>query len=159
MEERPIEARTDHGCDLDVLTRRLAAAEAGDRADLAADAVVRMLDAGRFDACCLPRYLALAPERSPREVQIPIGCAGEIQTRVIVWPVGSRDGQHPHADGWTVFVPVCGKLVTLTADGAGETVADLLLRDPVVLRPEDAVTHLVRNIGDSPAVSIHISGA
>lgn len=159
MEERPIEARSDHGCVLDVLTRRLAAADAGDRAELAADALVRMLDAGRFDACCLPRYLALAPQGSLREVQIPIACAGEIQTRVIVWPVGSRDGQHPHADGWTVFVPVCGKLVTLAADDAGETVADLPVRDPVVLRSEDGIRHLVRNIGDSPALSVHISGA
>ena len=159
MEERPIEALTDHRCVLGVLTRRLASADGVDRASLAADALTKLLDGGHFDACCVPRYLALAPERFAREIQIPIAEEGDIATRVLVWPVGSRDGQHPHSDGWTVFVPVAGALVTLEQAGADETVADLVPRRPVVLRAAEHVRHLVRNIGDGCALSVHISGA
>ncbi|HYK98608.1 MAG TPA: hypothetical protein VEU77_09505 [Candidatus Acidoferrales bacterium] len=159
MEERPIEALTDHRCVLGLLTRQLASAGATDRAVLAADALARLLDSGGFDACCLPRYLTLAPERFAREIQIPIAVEGDVETRVIVWPIGARDGKHPHTDGWTVFVPVTGALVTLEQVGDDESVADLVPRVPVVLRPDEHLRHLVRNIGDGRALSVHISGS
>ena len=158
MEERPIEAPTEHRCVLGTLTDDLAATPPESRASLAADALTRMLAAGRFDACCVPRYLALAPERFAREIQIPIAETSDIATRVIVWPVGSHDGKHPHAVGWTVFVPVQGQLVTLEASADGETVADLIPRAPVILRADEPIAHLVRNIGDGPALSVHVSG-
>lgn len=159
MEERPIEALTDHRCVLGLLTRQLASADGTDRAALAADALARLLECGRFDACCLPRYLELAPEHFAREIQIPIAIEGDVETRVLVWPIGARDGKHPHTDGWTVFVPVSGALVTLVQTGDEESVADLVPRVPVVLRPEEHVRHLVRNIGDGPALSVHVSGS
>jgi hypothetical protein len=158
MEERPIEAPTDHRCILGVLTRQLASAGATDRAALAADALARLLDGDRFDACCVPHYLALAPEHFAREIQIPIAIDGDVETRVIVWPIGSRDATHPHSVGWTVYVPVTGALVTVEQAGADESVADLVPRLPVVLRPEERVRHRVRNIGDGLALSVHVSG-
>ena len=159
MAERPIEARTDHRCVLGLLTRQLASADGADRAALAADALARLLDGDRFDACCLPRYLGLAPEQFEREIQIPIAIEGDVETRVIVWPIGARDGKHPHTDGWTVFVPVTGALVTLEQTGNEESVADLVPRVPVVLRPEADLRHLVRNIGNGLALSVHVSGS
>jgi len=117
-----------------------------------------MLEARRFDVCCVPRYLGLAPERFAREVQIPIAMEGDVACRVIVWPVGARDGKHPHTDGWTVFVPVVGSLVTLEENDVASAVSELVPRQPVVLRPEDGIRHLVRNAGNAPALSVHISG-
>ena len=111
------------------------------------------------DRCCLPRYVALAPERGGREIQIPIATAGDIATRVLVWPIGSKDGMHPHVDGWTVFVPVAGELVSVEQPaGENVTVGTLDPRRPQVLRPEDAVRHRLRNNGEDVAVTIHISG-
>ena len=160
MEQRPIEAQTDHRCILGALTHRLADADrAGDRAGLAARDLAEMLAAGEFDRCCLPRYLALAPGRHAREVQIPIARENDIETRVIVWPVGSRDFEHPHDDGWTVFVPARGALATVEkADGEPRMASRLPPREPVILRPEEPIRHLVRNAGEEPALSIHVSG-
>jgi hypothetical protein len=157
MEERPIEALTDHRCVLGLLTRQLASADGADRAALAAEALTRLLEDDRFDLCCVPQYLALAPERFEREIQIPIAIEDDVETRVIVWPIGARDGKHPHTDGWTVFVPVTGALVALEQSGRDESVADLVPRVPVVLRPEEHIRHLVRNIGDDCALSVHVS--
>lgn len=159
MEDRATLAHTDHRCVLGVLVRRVATATDADRPSVVADALDRMLRSGHFDGCCVPRYLALAPERAPHEVQIPIDEADDVTARVIVWPVGARDADHPHTDGWTVFVPVRGALVTVErTDGEGSRVAALPPRQPVVLRPEDGVRHLVRNAGSSPALSVHVSG-
>jgi hypothetical protein len=160
MDERPIEVPTDHTCLLAMLTRRLARSDDADRASLAAAAVTGMLRAGTFARCCLPHYVALAPERGGREIQIPIAVVGDIATRVLVWPIGSKDGMHPHIDGWTVFVPVTGELVTVEQP-AGEPVAVgmLELHVPEVLRSEDAVRHRLRNQADEVAVTIHISGS
>jgi len=160
VDERPLEARTDHRCILGELTRRLARADgASDRARLAAEALDRMLADGEFDRCCVPRYLALAPERHPREVQIPIAREADVETRVVVWPVGARDFEHPHVDGWTVFIPARGELATVEkAAGASRTASLLAPREPVVLRPEEPIRHLVRNIGEEPALTVHISG-
>lgn len=159
VEDHATLAHTDHRCVIGVLVRRVATATDADRPSLVADALDRILRSGRFDGCCVPRYLALAPERAPREVQIPIDEVGDVAARVIVWPVGARDADHPHTDGWTVFVPVRGELATVErADGTGARVAALPSRQPVVLRPEERVRHLVRNAGSSPALSVHVSG-
>lgn len=159
MDERPIEVATDHPCLLAVLTRRLAESRDADRPTLAAAALDAMLRSGQFDRCCLGHYVALAPERGGREIQIPIAVAGDIETRVLVWPVGSKDGMHPHSDGWTVFVPVVGDLVSVERP-AGEhlTVRPLDPRIPQVLRPEDPVKHRLRNHAEHVAITIHVSG-
>ncbi|HEU5287673.1 MAG TPA: hypothetical protein VFV20_04665 [Candidatus Limnocylindria bacterium] len=151
-------ARTDHRCVIGMLVHRVAAATDPDRPSLVADALDRMLRSGHFEGCCVPRYLALAPERAPREVQIPIDKSGDVAARVIVWPIGSRDTDHPHTDGWTVFVPVRGELATIERTDDGSRVAALAPRQPIVLRPEEGIRHLVRNAGSSPALSIHVSG-
>lgn len=159
VEERPIEVATDHPCLLGILTRRLAAAPPGDGAVLAAAALAELLREGAFDRCCLPRYVALAPERGARERQIPIASCGGIETRVLVWPAGSGDGAHPHTTGWTVFAPVAGQLVALDRTPAdGRIAGPLRARTPTVLRPEDRVSHRLRNLEDQVAVTIHISG-
>ena len=159
MDEDPIEVATDHPCILAVLTRSLSASRHGDVATLAAQALEAMLRDERFDGCCAPRYFALAPEKSEREIQIPIATHGDIATRVLVWPVGSRDMPHPHSDGWTVFIPVGGELTSVSRSGdAPVVVATLEPRRSQVLRPEAGVVHRVRNQAGVPAMSIHISG-
>ena len=160
MDERPIEVATDHTCLLALLTRRLSRSDDADRASLAAATVTGMLRARTFDRCCLPHYVALAPERGGREIQIPIAVEGDIATRVLVWPIGSKDGMHPHIDGWTVFVPVTGELVSVEQP-AGEpvVVGTLEPRVPEILRPEDAIRHRLRNQAEDVAVTIHISGS
>lgn len=142
-----------------MLVRRLSDSTDDDRPSLAADALAAMLRSGQFDRCCVPRYLALAPERARREVQIPIDESADVAARVIVWPVGAGDAEHPHTDGWTVFVPVRGELASV-ARSAGEpiTVERLATRVPLVLRPEDGVRHLMRNAGPAPALSVHLFG-
>jgi hypothetical protein len=160
MIEQPIEVSTDHTCLLAMLTRRLAQSGDPDRATLAAAAVEAMLRAESFDRCCLPHYIALAPERGGREIQIPIATAGDIATRVVVWPIGSKDGMHPHVDGWTVFVPVTGHLASVEQPADEPlSVGVLDLRVPQVLRPKDAVKHRLRNDAEEVAVTINISGA
>jgi len=158
MEDRPIEVSTDHPCLLGLLTRRLATARAEDTATLAAAALDALLRDAAFDRCCLPRYLALAPARAAREIQIPIAQRGGIETRVLVWPVGAADGQHPHASGWTVFVPVAGQLIAVDETGDGTTAGPLRPRTPAVLRPEHGLRHRLRNREPRPAVTIHVSG-
>jgi hypothetical protein len=153
-----VEARTDHRCVLGVLARRLAETKGGDRPMLAAAELEALLRAGRFERCCLPRYLALAPAEARRETQIPITTEDDIEVRVIVWPVGARDTKHPHEDGWTVFVPVRGELVAITeTPGTPTTITELATRTPVILRPEANVRHLLRNSAQVSAVSIHVS--
>ena len=160
MEDQPIEVSTDHTCVLAVLTRRLAASDDADKPALAAAAIDAILRDGSFDRCCLPHYIALAPERGGREIQIPIAVEGDIETRVLVWPIGSKDGMHPHIDGWTVFVPVTGQLVSVEQPaGEAVTAGPLELRRPQVLRPEERIRHRLRNQADDVAVTIHLSGA
>jgi len=157
--EQPVEAATDHRCALGELTRRLADSRASDRAGGAVAALTDLLIEGRFDSCCVPRYLALAPEEAEREVQVPIAVAADIETRVLLWPVGSRDFTHPHSDGWTVFVPVVGALTSI-ASAAGDDPATETLppRRPQLLRPEDHVRHRVQNQSKGVALSVHVSG-
>ena len=157
--EQPVEAATDHRCALGELTVALARSRASDRANAAAEALTALLVEGRFESCCVPHYLALAPEQAEREVQVPIGTEADIETRVILWPVGSRDFSHPHIDGWTVFVPVRGTLTVIaSSDGNTPSVAELPVRRPQVLRPDDEVRHRVQNRSDELALSVHVSG-
>jgi hypothetical protein len=157
--EQPVEAATDHRCALGELTHRLADSRANDRAGAAVAALTDLLVEGRFDSCCVPRYLALAPEEAEREVQVPIAVVADIETRVLLWPVGSRDFTHPHVDGWTVFVPVVGELTT-TASVAGEDPAaeTLTPRKPYLLRAADRIRHRVQNRSKGAALSVHVSG-
>lgn len=160
MDEHPIEVATDHPCILAMLTRRLAASRDGDLTGLAAQALEAMLKDERFDSCCAPRYFALAPDKSEREIQIPIATHGDIATRVLVWPVGARDMAHPHSDGWTVFVPVSGGLTSISRAGdAPVVVAPLEPRRPKVLRAQAGVVHNVRNQAGVPGMTIHVSGS
>ena len=124
-----------------------------------ASALRDMLAEGRFDTCCLPRYLALAPQHGHVETQIPVASERDVDVRVIVWPVGEHERRHPHTDGWTVFVPVRGRLEALEDapdDKSGRRA--LPVRVPVTLRPEDAIRHRVANVGSEPALSVHVSG-
>lgn len=160
MSEHPLEVNTDHRCVLAILAHRLAEARDGDGAALAADALTALLRAGHFERCCVPRYLALAPAHAREEVQIPIATAADIATRVIVWPVGARDSAHAHDQGWTVFAPVRGELVSLSRTGDAEPVLVPLERlRPRVLRPEADVHHSLRNAGADPALSVHVFGS
>lgn len=159
MAEAPIEIATDHRCVVAILARRLAEVRDGDRAALAADAVDALLRAGHFDRCCVPRYLALAPERAPTEIQIPIQTAGDIATRVIVWPIGARDSAHAHSDGWTVLAAVRGELeAVVRSDGAPDRVTRMAARQPRILRPEANVHHGLRNAGSEVGLSLHVFG-
>ena len=159
MPEKALEAHTDHLCVLAILARRLAETRDGDRAALAADAVAALARGGQFDRCCVPRYLALAPERAPAEVQIPIVEERDIATRVIVWPIGARDAAHAHVDGWAVFAPMRGTLEGVVEhDGRGPSLRRFATGRPRILRPDDPVEHRLRNAGDDVALSIHVFG-
>lgn len=165
-ETEPIEVETDHFCLLASLTRELAEyAALGDRGEaLARRAIVglrELLDSGAFDACCLPAYLALAPKRFDREIQIPIACAdaADLDTRVLLWPVGAEDGHHPHCDGWAAFVVAAGHLaVDEVREGKRLPERKLDLRAPEVIQPEEDVSHHVHNRGDTVGLTIHIFG-
>lgn len=158
MDDQPIEAATDHACVLGTLTRRLAESRDLDRAALAAAALDALLRGGTLDRCCLPHYLALAPRSGAREVQVPVASDADVSTRVIVWPVGSGDAAHPHARGWTVFVPVVGQLVTVDEHADATAFGTLEPRRPVVLRSDDPVRHRLRNQATTPALTVHVSG-
>jgi len=157
--EQPVEAATDHRCALGELTTSVSRSDAGDRAAAAAEALRSLLGTGRFESCCVPVYLALAPEAAEREVQVPIASERDVETRVLVWPVSSRDFTHPHTDGWTVFVPVVGELTEIASeDGGDPSLAVLPARRPQILRPEDRVRHRVQNRAKTVALSVHVSG-
>lgn len=158
MDDRPIEVSTDHVCVLGTLTRRLAESRDLDRPALAAAALDALLRGGAFERCCLPHYLALAPRSGAREVQVPVASEADVSTRVIVWPVGSGDVAHPHARGWTVFVPVVGRLVAVDEHADATAVSTLEPRRPMVLRSDDPMRHRLRNRAATPALTVHVSG-
>ena len=158
----PIEAQTTHLCELARLTDELAEGakhEHGDRlAAAAARSLARLLDSGRFATCCVPHYIKLAPDRFEREIQIPIAHAdgGAIDTRVLVWPVGATDREHPHRHGWAIVAPVLGALtVSETRDGVRRP-ERAATRQRIV--PEDGVTHHIHNRGATIGLSVHIFG-
>lgn len=161
MDVSPIEAETDHACILGTLTRRLAECVDLDRPTLAEGALDAMLRSGQFDRCCLPRYLALAlaGRSGDRAIRIPLATEDDIRTRVIVWPAGSSDVAHAHGDGWTVFVPVVGRLVAVDERASATPCEELTPRRPMVLRGRDPARHRLRNQTSTIAMSLHVSGA
>jgi hypothetical protein len=161
----PIEVRTDHRCFLGGLTDRLAeAAREGKRGDELADVAVRFLaelDAEEFAGCCGSAYLALAPEVFEREVQLPIASAdiANIDTRVLLWPVGASDRQHPHGDGWAAVMAMQGRLAaTETRDGSWQPERLIELHAPELIVPEDGVSHHIHNRGSDVGLTIHVFG-
>ena len=105
MDEKPIEVSTDHVCLLGDLTSELAEdARSGVRGEELAERARELLlelKADDFERCCLPVYLSLAPTEFAREIQLPIANddATKLDTRVLLWPIGAADRQHPHCDG------------------------------------------------------------
>jgi hypothetical protein len=165
-ETKPIEVATEHRCMLGDLTDAFAAAaSSGLRgkalAAKARDMLSHVLDSGRFERCCLPAYLALAPVRFEREIQLPIACADEarLDTRVLLWPVGAKDGQHPHCDGWAAFMAVRGDLTT-DEERAGKRMPEraLTLGAAELLVPEQDVSHHIHNVGGDVGLTIHVFG-
>lgn len=164
--ESPIEKRTDHRCLLGELTDALCADAARGvtgkhLASRAHEALKSLLNGGVFQQCCLPAYLALAPQRFEREIQLPVACSdvARLDTRVLLWPVGAKDGQHPHCDGWAVFVAVQGSLTTdEERGGARQPERALALCRPELLFPEQDVSHHIHNVGDEIGLTIHVFG-
>jgi hypothetical protein len=161
----PIEAATDHRCLLGTLTDELAEMARGGTTgrDLAGEAGKRLrgLDAEDFMACCGPAYLALAPEQFDEEIQVPIASAeaGELDTRVLLWPVGAQDREHPHCDGWAAIMPMAGDLTA--SERRGETSMPerpLAPRKAQFLFPEQDVSHHIHNRGAEVGLSIHVFG-
>ena len=159
----PIEIATDHRCLIGGIVDKLAArAAAGDRGETLAEAAsggLRKLDQTRFDACCAPAYLALAHKRFTREIQVPIARAGGIEARVLLWPIGAEDGEHPHCEGWAAIMAVRGQL-SVCEERGGERMRQrrMALLSPEVLEPEDDVTHYIFNHGDDVGLTIHLFG-
>lgn len=161
-----IEIPTDHRCRLGALTDELASAAArGERgsalAERARSLLARLLSAREFDTCCVPKYLALAPREFPREVQLPVASSdhGRLDTRVLLWPIGAKDREHPHAEGWAVFASVRGRLtVSERRNGEGSPERQPSPRRPELLEPEDGVRHHVHNRGEDVGLSVHVFG-
>ena len=164
--EAPFEIATDHRCALGALTDRLADAASGGLRGKALAAQARrelaaLASSDAFAQCCVPAYLALAPERFAREIQLPIACAhaARIDTRVLLWPIGAKDGQHPHCDGWAAFVAVRGELTAdEERDGQRLTARAIMRHVPEVLIPEQNVSHHIHNVGDQVGLTIHVFG-
>lgn len=162
----PIEIPTDHRCLLGALTDRLAeAAQSGVRGEqLAEQARARLRELAsrdQFVTCCLPAYLALAPEQFDREIQLPIAhaAAAKLDTRVLLWPVGAADGQHPHCDGWAAFMAMRGTLMTHEErHGRRGKHRQLTLREPELIVPEQDVRHHIHNVGEEIGLTIHVFG-
>jgi hypothetical protein len=159
------EITTNHRCLLGRLVRDLARdASAGIRPEMLAhrarSSLVRMRP--RFEACCLPVYLQLAPEHSAREVQLPIVRvpSHRLEARVLVWPVGASDGQHPHCDGWAVFATATGNIVS-SEQRAGRQTANrrISVWQPEILTPRDDVEHHLHNRGETVGLTIHVFGS
>ena len=164
-DDKPIEIATDHRCLLGDATDALARhAERGDRGDVLAShahAWLSSLDRGAFERCCLKEYLALAPERFEREIQLPIASdeTAKLDTRVLLWPIGSQDGEHPHCEGWAAVMAVQGTLgASEQRDGERQPERPLPLCVPELIHPRDGVSHHIHNRGKDIGVTIHIFG-
>lgn len=162
----PIEVQTGHACLLGSLTGGLAErASAGVHGEaLAAEAsaaLSRLLAGDEFNRCCLPVYLGHAPVVFEREVQLPIAGAeiARLDTRVLLWPIGAKDGHHPHRDGWAAVAVARGRLcVSEERDGSRLPERPLREGKAELLFPEDHVSHHIHNRGTTVGVTIHIFG-
>lgn len=161
-----LEIPVSHRCHLGRLTDELAArAMGGERgkrlAQRARDGLEKLLARGDFAACCVPAYLTVAPAVFERELQIPVASTdvAKLDTRVLLWPVGAKDAQHPHAEGWAVFAAVRGELaVHERRNGERQRERVAALHQPEVLMAGDGVTHHIHNRGDEIGLSVHIFG-
>jgi len=164
--DEPLEIPVRHRCHLGALVDQLAKrARAGERADELAErdriGLVDLLSSEDFTGCCVPNYLAAAPRVFERELQIPVASAetAKLDARVLLWPIGAKDAQHPHAEGWAVFAAVRGALaVHERENGERRPERVVALRRPEVLTPRDGITHHLHNRGDEVALSVHIFG-
>ncbi|HKC91007.1 MAG TPA: hypothetical protein VKE23_06735 [Candidatus Limnocylindria bacterium] len=147
---------------VDELAAHARGGEAGERlAERARSGLAALLTSQEFDACCVPEYLAAAPRVFEREVQVPVASAdpANLDARVLLWPIGAKDAQHPHARGWAVFAAVRGTLaVHERHDGERQPERLVPLRDPEVLTPRRGITHHLHNRGDEVALSVHVFG-
>jgi hypothetical protein len=162
----PLEIPVRHRCRLGKLVDELAAhARRGERGEMLADRARRglaaLLVSQEFDRCCVPEYLAVAPRVFDREIQVPVASAdaGRLDARVLLWPIGAKDAQHPHAEGWAVFAAVRGTLAAHERhDGVRQAERVVSLREPEMLTPRDGITHHLHNRGDEVALSVHVFG-
>jgi hypothetical protein len=164
-EPEPLELLVEHDCLLRGMTDRLAALAAdgmrGER--LAAHAVDELsdLDWDLFDRCCAPSYLTHAPARFEREIQLPVASAesGSIDTRVLLWPIGACDAQHPHDVGWAAFAVSRGTLSLCEERDGHQLPGRLLLRGvPELIQPAEALSHQVHNHGKLVGLTVHLFG-
>jgi hypothetical protein len=121
----------------------------------------QLLSSEDFEKCCVPVYLAVAPEIFDRELQIPVASAdsADLDARVLLWPIGAKDAQHPHADGWAVFAAVRGRLaVHERHNGEPQPERAVPLCDPEMLTAIDGITHHLHNRGNEVALSVHVFG-
>ena len=164
--ENPLEIPVRHRCHLGALVDRLAEhVRAGVRGEALAEraraGLVDLLSKEDFTACCVPEYLAVAPKIFERELQIPVASAdaAALDARVLLWPIGAKDAQHPHAVGWAVFAAVSGTLaVHERHNGERQPERLMILREPEILTARDGITHHLHNRGDEVALSVHIFG-
>ena len=162
----PLEIPLPHRCHLGALVDELAEharrGERGERlARRARDGLADLLAAKEFERCCVPQYLAVAPKAFDRELQIPVASAksAKLDARVLLWPIGAKDAQHPHAEGWAVFAAVRGTLaVHERHNGERQAERTVPLREPEVLAATDGITHHLHNRGDEVGLSVHIFG-
>jgi hypothetical protein len=164
--DEPLEIPVRHRCRLGALVDQLAEhARAGVRGDELAErtraGLVDLLSSEDFTSCCVPKYLAVAPKVFERELQVPVASAdpAKLDARVLLWPIGAKDAQHPHAEGWAVFAAVRGTLaVHERHDGERQPERVVALREPEVLTPRDGITHHLHNRGNEVALTVHVFG-
>jgi hypothetical protein len=78
---------------------------------------------------------------------------------VLLWPIGAKDAQHPHANGWAVFAAVRGMLaVHERHNGQRQPERAIVVCKPEVLTAGDGITHHIHNRGDEVALSVHVFG-
>jgi hypothetical protein len=130
-------------------------------AERARTGLVHLLASEGFASCCVPKFLAVAPRVFERELQVPVASAqpAKLDARVLLWPIGAKDIQHPHANGWAVFAAVCGTLaVHERHNGERQPERAIVLCEPEVLTAGDGITHHIHNRGDEVALSVHVFG-
>jgi len=162
----PIEIEAPHICLLGTLTDALArvasrGAHGDDLGNLACSQLDALLREGEFERCCAPRYLSLAPERFEQELQLPIASdqPSGLDTRVLLWPVGSRDREHPHCDGWAAFATVRGDLTITEQRGGVESPERPIERcHAQLIGAAEDVSHHIHNRGSEVGMTIHLFG-
>lgn len=160
--EIPVRHRCHLGALVDDLADHARRGESGEiLAERARAGLADLVSSDDFGACCVPEYLAAAPKVFEREFQVPVAsaAAGKLDARVLLWPIGAKDAQHPHAKGWAVFAAVRGTLAVHERHrGVRRAERVVSLRVPELVTPADGVTHHLHNRGDEVALSVHVFG-